>query len=126
MFQPLSQPDVVIGVASEGHFLYLVILCFERRYPKQNSVIPLKSNILTPQICLPPKLLSWLRHWPWFWHKSRLYRQRCTWTENFKFKRQRWDFWEGFTVGHLATKCAAVKFIKTWMSSHFTVLKDPS
>jgi len=25
---------------------YIVILCFERRYPKQNSVIRLKSNIL--------------------------------------------------------------------------------
>jgi len=26
----------------------LVILCFERRYPKQNIVIHLKSNILVP------------------------------------------------------------------------------
>jgi len=28
----------------------IVILCFERRFPKQNSVISLKSNILAPQI----------------------------------------------------------------------------
>ena len=27
---------------------YIVILCFERRYPTQNSVIRLKSNLLTP------------------------------------------------------------------------------
>jgi len=37
----------------------LVILCFERRFSKQNSVICLKSNILPP----PPKFLGWLRHW---------------------------------------------------------------
>jgi len=35
----------------------IVILCFERRFSKQNSVIRLKSNILTP------KFLGWLRHW---------------------------------------------------------------
>ena len=29
---------------------HIVILCFERRYLKQNSVIRLKSNILAPQI----------------------------------------------------------------------------
>jgi len=29
---------------------HIVILCFERRYPTQNSVICLKSNILAPQI----------------------------------------------------------------------------
>jgi len=28
---------------------HIVILCFESRYPKQNSVIRLKSNILAPQ-----------------------------------------------------------------------------
>jgi len=32
----------------------IVILSFERRYPKQNSVIRLKSNILAPQIFLAP------------------------------------------------------------------------
>jgi len=33
------------------------ILCFERRFAKQNSVIRLKSNILDPT-----KFLGWLRH----------------------------------------------------------------
>jgi len=28
----------------------IVILCFERRFSKQNNVIRLKSNILAPQI----------------------------------------------------------------------------
>ena len=49
-----STPPSVIGVARVGptvpwppKFLeHIVILCFERRYPKQNSVIRLKSNIL--------------------------------------------------------------------------------
>jgi len=36
---------------------HIVILCFERQYPKQNSVIRLKSNILTPEF------LGWLRYW---------------------------------------------------------------
>jgi len=32
----------------------IATLCFERRFPKQNSVIRLKSNILpTPQIFVP-------------------------------------------------------------------------
>jgi len=35
----------------------MVILWFERRFSKQNTVIRLKSNILPH-----PKLLSWLRH----------------------------------------------------------------
>ena len=34
----------------------MVILCFERRFFKQNSVIRLKPNIY------PPKFLGWLRH----------------------------------------------------------------
>jgi len=37
---------------------HIVILCFEKRYPKQNSVIRLKSNILTPQIFGLATLLS--------------------------------------------------------------------
>jgi len=36
----------------------IVILCFEKRFSKQNSVIRLKSSILAP-----PKFLGWLRHW---------------------------------------------------------------
>jgi len=45
------------------------ILCFERRFSKQNSVIRLKSNILDPQIFCPQNFsagyatgvgLSWL------------------------------------------------------------------
>ena len=53
-----------IGVAREargpGHPKFLkraVILWFERRYSKQNSVFCLKSNIFPP-----PKLLGWLRY----------------------------------------------------------------
>jgi len=34
----------------------IVILCFERRFSKQNSVIRLKSNILAPRKFFPPKL----------------------------------------------------------------------
>jgi len=37
---------------------HIVILCFERRFSKQNSVIRLKSDILAPL-----KFLGWLRHW---------------------------------------------------------------
>ena len=41
----------------------IVILCFERRFSKQNGVIRLNSNILSPLIFLPPsKFLGWLRH----------------------------------------------------------------
>jgi len=40
----------------------IVILCFERRYPKQNNVIRLKSNILSPPNFLAPKFLDWLRY----------------------------------------------------------------
>jgi len=36
----------------------IVVLCFERRCSKQNTVIRLKSSILAP----PPKFLGWLRH----------------------------------------------------------------
>ena len=36
---------------------HIFILCFERRFSKQNSTIRLKSNTLTP------KFLGWLRHW---------------------------------------------------------------
>jgi len=39
----------------------IVVLCFERRLSKQNSVIRLKSSILAPQK-IPPPFLGWLRH----------------------------------------------------------------
>jgi len=57
----ISNIDVAMGVP-RGHgplkFLdNIVILCFERRFSKQNSVIRLKSNILPP-----PKFLGWQRH----------------------------------------------------------------
>jgi len=41
----------------------IVILCFERRFFKQNSVIRLKSSILAPPNFAPPKFLGWLRHY---------------------------------------------------------------
>jgi len=37
-----------------------------------------------------------------------------------RYKRQRWDFCEEFTLWNFATKCAAVKFVKSWMSNHFS------
>ena len=37
---------------------HTVILCFERRYCKQNGVIRLKSKH-----CAPPEFLGWLRDW---------------------------------------------------------------
>jgi len=42
---------------------HIVILCFKRRFPKQNSVIHLKANILAPRIFYPPKYLGWLHHY---------------------------------------------------------------
>jgi len=37
----------------------LVILCFEGRHPKQNTVACLKSNILTPKLfCTPKNVLA--------------------------------------------------------------------
>jgi len=36
---------------------HIVILCFERRYPQENSINRLKSNILAPQF------LGWLLYW---------------------------------------------------------------
>ena len=49
----------------------IVILCFERRFSKQNNIILLKLNIL-----LPPKFFGWLRHWcqPCLW-KDILFQQ---------------------------------------------------
>ena len=41
----------------------IVILCFERRFSKQNSVIRPKSSIFRPQNFLAPTIyLGWLRH----------------------------------------------------------------
>jgi len=37
-------------------FENIVILCFEKRFSKQNSVIRLKSNILSPQNFCPPEI----------------------------------------------------------------------
>jgi len=61
--------NVCIGVAREGKvanpptFLECrVILCFERRFSKQNSVIRLKSNILAHPNFFPPIFLGYLRH----------------------------------------------------------------
>ena len=43
-----------------------------------------------------------------------------------QMQQQRWDFCEGLTAWHLTTKCAVVKFIKPWMSSHFSQSRDLS
>jgi len=43
---------------------YLVILCFERRYPRQNIVTRLKSNVWQPKPFFAPlKILGLLSHW---------------------------------------------------------------
>jgi len=48
--------SISVARRTGGHdpqFLELIdILCLEMRYPKQNSVIRLKSNIFAPQIVL--------------------------------------------------------------------------
>jgi len=45
------------GAMAPKFLACIVILCFERRYPKQNTVARLKSNILSPKKCLaPPKI----------------------------------------------------------------------
>ena len=42
---------------------YLIIVCFERRYPKQNAVVRLKSNILPHTNFFPhKKVFDWLHH----------------------------------------------------------------
>jgi len=45
------------AMPSPKFLVNIVILCFEKCFPKQNNVIRLKSNILPPQ-----KILGWLRH----------------------------------------------------------------
>ena len=42
------------------------------------------------------------------------------------YKRQRWDFYEEFTVWSFATNCAPVKFGKTSMSTNFSEERDLS
>jgi len=61
----LCKKQTTIGIARGGKGVMTppkflentVILFFERRFSKQNSVILLKSNILLPQ-----KFLGWLHH----------------------------------------------------------------
>jgi len=43
----------------------MVILYFERRFSKQNSVIRLKSNILDPTIFFPKKIFGLATPLPW-------------------------------------------------------------
>ena len=63
--------SMCIGVARGGqrnhgpskYLEHIVILCFERRFSKQNCAIRLKSNILvSPKYFGPLKFLGWLRH----------------------------------------------------------------
>jgi len=53
--KPVINRPEFIGAATGGHdppkiLENIVLLWFERRFSKQNSVIRLKSNILAPQI----------------------------------------------------------------------------
>jgi len=64
----------------------MVLLCFERRLSKQNSVIRLKSSILAPpKFLAPQKFLSWLRHCGWIHKylqiKKKTYFKYC-WSES--------------------------------------------
>jgi len=52
----------VKGPAPPKFLEHLVILCFERRYLKQNTVASLKSTILPPRAFIPKKILGGLRH----------------------------------------------------------------
>jgi len=52
-----SQGGTKGAIAPKQFLENYVILSFEKRFSKQNSVICLKSNILAP-----PKFLVWLRH----------------------------------------------------------------
>ena len=53
---------------------HIIILWLERRFPKQNSVIRLKSNILpTPNFFASPKFLGWLRSCHTTWGLSSQY-----------------------------------------------------
>ena len=45
------------GVIHPKFLENIVILCYERRFSKQNSVVRLKSNILPPK-----KFVGWLSH----------------------------------------------------------------
>ena len=56
-----SQKGAYGAMAAPKFLEHIVILCFERCYPKQISVIRLKSNILDLQIFCPPFLVC-LRH----------------------------------------------------------------
>ena len=57
--QAQAYPEGGKGAMSPQKFLeHIVILCFDRRFSKQNSVFCLKSDILAP-----PKFLDWLCHW---------------------------------------------------------------
>jgi len=59
----------------------------------------------------------WSHLWSWILGND--------WKSTLKYKRQRWIFTE-FTVWHFATKCAAVKFAKLWMSSYSSESRDTS
>jgi len=85
------------GKGSCGHapqvLAYLVILCFEWRYPKQTTVANLKSNILFPKIfCPPTKFLGWLRH---FRHLHLQYRSlpRYVGVDCYQARKNN-NFWE--------------------------------
>ena len=58
-----------------------MILCFERRFTKQNSVIRLKSKTLTPQIfCPPPNFWAGYAAAPAAYHGVSFKRDVLTWT----------------------------------------------
>jgi len=59
-FAPLAIALAKGGIHPKKFLAYLVILCVERRCPKQNSVARLKSKTLSPQ-----KHFGWLRHCHW-------------------------------------------------------------
>jgi len=62
-------------------------------------------------------ILTYLEHESWVITEKVLY---------LKYKWQGWDFCEEFTVRRFEIKCTTVKFVKLWMSSHFSETRRPS
>jgi len=58
-----------LGTMPPKFLEHIVILCFERRFSKQNSVIRIKSNILTPKTFFG--LLNFWAGYATAWYETR-------------------------------------------------------
>ena len=70
---------------------HIVVLCFERRYPKQIVLTVWPSNFL-----VPPKYLGWLRYW--FYWKTTESRTKGAWELHATFRKVVFDL---LVVQHL-------------------------